>query len=168
MCSVTRADASSLCCVFVGPQGRSSRHKIHRTPEKTSFLALTHAAVPSLALVCTPRLTVTRVFGLILQLLNSSGQHCESKRPSRTMVFNICLSVWLFVPHKWWWDYTPSSCRLEDGHLCWWRKTQWGQNGQQHQGPRIKTNFCKWSKVTSPIYDEQNFLNKKSAKPEIC
>lgn len=48
-------------------QGGSTRHKIHRTSEKTSFLALTHAAVLSLALVCiTPHFWNLGVFGLSL------------------------------------------------------------------------------------------------------
>lgn len=55
----------SLSAVYVGLQGGSSRHKIHRTTEKASFLALTHAAVPSLTLICaTPRSVTSGVFGL--------------------------------------------------------------------------------------------------------
>lgn len=115
----TRWRLFSLCCAFAGLQGGSSRHKIHRTSEKTSFLALAYAVVPSLALVCTRphthRLWKCRVFGLIFKLFNSSGWDEKGKKAITADRFyiwlSVCFSQMMVRLHS------PGSSWLEDRHL---------------------------------------------------
>lgn len=84
--------------------GGSSRHKIHRTSEKTSFLALTHAAVPSLALVCTTQ-SLLKLRSVWTQLIFSSLIQVDEMQERNAIMANhfyIWLSVWQFLFDKWW------------------------------------------------------------------
>lgn len=77
--AVTLADVSPLSAAcFVGLQGGSSRHKIHRTSEKTSFLSDScSCAFISWRLRRTPHPSSCRVIGL--KLLDSSGWDARVK-----------------------------------------------------------------------------------------